>query len=259
MSLSVAQWHARFSQQAEWTHALRSYLYAQVGLRGDCHVLEVGCGTGALTHDFDRREHITYLGIDLNFERLAFASARDNAGYYVDGNACSLPFASGSFDFVLSHYLFLWLSEPVKALQEMTRVVRPGGSVLALAEPDYGSRMDAPASLIPLGKAQTQALIQQGANPLAARLLPEFFSKVGLKNIHFGASGFERQVGDLPAGHPLEWQLLEEDLGDTLSQAEMDRYRALDRKSWLEGSRVLWVPTFYAYGTKTLYSEVNNH
>jgi len=70
MSLTVAQWHQRFTQQATWTRQLRSYLYSQAGLKSNCRVLEVGCGTGALAADFSDRELVTYIGLDVDFSRL---------------------------------------------------------------------------------------------------------------------------------------------------------------------------------------------
>jgi len=80
MSLTVAQWHQRFTQQATWTRQLRSYLYTQAGIESNCRVLEVGCGTGALAAYFSDRELVTYIWLDVDFSRLFFAqSSNDNS------------------------------------------------------------------------------------------------------------------------------------------------------------------------------------
>ena len=250
MSLTVAQWHQRFTQQATWTRQLRSYLYTQAGIESNCRVLEVGCGTGALAADFSDRELVTYIGLDVDFSRLFFAQSSNGNSQFLSANAYGLPFENDSFDFVISHYLMLWLSDPMSALREMVRVVRSSGAVLALAEPDYSSRIDEPPSLIPLGNAQTNALMQQGANPMIGRSLPRLFNQAGLTSIRFGSPGFQSNTGRLPDGQDLEWQMLEHDLSGSLSSLELSRYQALDRQAWLDGSRVLWVPTFYAIGIK---------
>jgi ubiquinone/menaquinone biosynthesis C-methylase UbiE len=46
------------------------------------------------------------------------------------GNASALPFESATFDYVLCRAAFKNFTEPVRALQEMCRVLRPGGRAL---------------------------------------------------------------------------------------------------------------------------------
>ena len=62
----------------------------------------------------------------------------------------------------------------------MVRVTHPGGFVLALAEPDYGGRIDYPTELSQIGDWQKNALKQQGANPLMGRELRSIFSHAGI-------------------------------------------------------------------------------
>lgn len=259
MSLTIAQWHNRFTQQAAWTKQLRTYLYGLIKLGPGARVLEVGCGTGALVNDFASQKQITYIGLDIDLPRLSFAANSASGGSFLNADAYSLPFPDSSFDLVLTHYLFLWLANPVAALSEMVRVTRPHGSVLALAEPDYGSRIDEPPSLAALGSAQMQSLQRQGAHPMIGRSLPGLFSQAGLAEVQFGCSGFQTRVGSLPQDFDLEWQTLEEDLRGSFTLAELTSYRNLDKQAWLNGSRVLWVPTFYAFGTKDPKYHANNH
>jgi len=61
------------------------------------------------------------------------------------------------------------LSDPVPALKEMHRVLKRGGHVLILAEPDYSSRIDEPPELQSLGQLQTLSLQKQGASPVMGR------------------------------------------------------------------------------------------
>lgn len=250
MNLTVEQWHHRFEQQASWSTSLRKYLYAQIGIRPNCRILDAGCGTGALSSDFNDLPDISLFGLDLNFDRLSFAHHNDSSTHYLCANAKVLPWRDESFDFVICHYFLLWLKEPFTVLKELVRVTKPGGVILAIAEPDYSSRIDAPDTLIELGKLQTQSLQLQGANPVIGRALPALFSQVGLSNIQFGVSGFQSHPGELPAEWEGEWRMLEQDLA-CLKDNEITQYKQMDQTAWLEGSRVFWVPTFYTFGTKS--------
>jgi hypothetical protein len=48
----------------------------------------------------------------------------------------------------------------------------------------------------------------------------------------------------------MEWQVLEADLEDTLAPARLADLRRIDAAAWEKGDRVLFVPTFYAWGRK---------
>ena len=251
MNWTVERWHKRFIQQASWTASLRRYLYGQIGLRSNCRVLDVGCGTGALASDFEGMSHVSVFGLDIDLQRLEFARGSAPSSNYCCADGQFLPFDQNSFDFAICHYLLLWLMEPLAILKEMTRVTRSGGVVLAIAEPDYASRIDAPSELAGLGKAQTRALKLQGANPKIGRLLPRLFSSADLRQIQFGSSGFQTHIGETPTGWELEWQVLAHDLSGDLSAAQIEQFKQVDRQAWRMGARVLWVPTFYAFGTKS--------
>jgi precorrin-6B methylase 2 len=46
MAFSVAQWHQRYTQQAQWSASLRAYLMAQIGIQPSTIMIDVGSGTG---------------------------------------------------------------------------------------------------------------------------------------------------------------------------------------------------------------------
>lgn len=243
-------WHERFSVQAGWTKELRQYLYQQVGLNEKSHVLEVGCGTGVITSELKQYTKIPASGIDIQFDRLLVAKKQDPASNYDCADVYHLPFANNSFDFVTAHYLFLWLKEPVQAMFEALRVLKPGGSLIALAEPDYLARIDSPQALWALGEMQTKALIQQGANPMAGRLLPTQFDQAGFGDIQYGISGYQVKSNEIPDWFDSEWKTLENDLASQASTQELEALHKFDLNAYKNGSRVRWVPTFYAYGKK---------
>jgi len=133
-------------------------------------------------------------------------------------------------------------------LEEMTRVTRPGGVILALAEPDYGGRIDYPAELAEIGRLQADALTRQGADINMGRKLAELFTAAGLQNVTSGVMGGEWTHKPSDADSELEWDTLASDLAGTLDPDRLSALRQLDSAAWQRGNRILYVPTFYAIG-----------
>jgi ubiquinone/menaquinone biosynthesis C-methylase UbiE len=242
-------WHNRYLQQARWTKPLRTYLYAQAGLLRARHVLDVGCGTGVLEVELNAlAPQIRVTGLDILAEALTRARGYAQNADWAQADAHAIPFPSASFDISLCHFLLLWFRDPIQVVTEMKRVTQPGGAVLALAEPDYGGRIDYPDELAALGAAQRNSLLQQGADPLIGRRLGEIFSQAGLVEIETGVTG--GQWRNIPTAQELdlEWAVLESDLAGEFSPAEIVRLRSLDEGAYRKGSRMLFVPTFYAWG-----------
>ena len=238
-------WHARYLQQAAWTRDLRAYLFKKAGLDSARRVLEVGCGTGAILRDLTTPA--TLHGLDLNPSALTQALVNAPAALLTCGNGLDLPYSSHSFDIVYCHYYLLWVSDPLQAVFEMKRVTKPGGHILALAEPDYFARVDKPAALRPLGEWQRDALQRQGADPgFGARLAETFFSA----GIQLRETGTIQGGVDEPSvrEREMEWAVIQADLGESVSREEIQKIKLLDDEAWSKGERVLYVPTYFAWG-----------
>ena len=237
----------RCQQQARWTAQLRQYLYGLAGLESARRVLEVGCGSGAVLADFAGWNG-QVLGVDL--DRPALVESRGQAGFarLQQADAEALPYAAHCFDLSLCHFLLLWVANPVATLQEMRRVTRAGGAVLALAEPDYGGRVDYPPPLDEMGRRQAQGLARQGADPLAGRKLSGWLYEAGLVDIQVGVLGGWWAEPPEEAEQALEWQTLQHDLDGLASASELENWRKIDATAWKTGQRVLYVPTFYGWG-----------
>lgn len=149
-------------------------------------VLDVGCGPGSIT--LDLAEHIapaTVTGVDLLASHLDTARAQAqrrgiaNVAFTV-GDAYQLPFPSASFDAGFAHALLYQLEEPLAALDELYRVIKPGG-VVGLRDSDFAGSLHYPGSrrvdqamvLVPLvikelggdpqfGRRQRTALLDAG-------------------------------------------------------------------------------------------------
>lgn len=102
-------------------------------------VLEVGCGSGELLRRLAARARLA-VGVDLSQEGLRLARSRAGGGrlgrtQLLYARAESLAFKDGSFDAVVAQHLLEHLHEPVEALREWRRVLRPGGT-MALVTPN---------------------------------------------------------------------------------------------------------------------------
>jgi ubiquinone/menaquinone biosynthesis C-methylase UbiE len=97
-------------------------------LRGDAHVLEVGCGPGFFSPSIERavpRGRLVQL--DLQIEMLRVARDRMSSACLVSADASKLPFASGSFDAVFVSAMVGEVPDRDGCLAQIRRVLRAGG------------------------------------------------------------------------------------------------------------------------------------
>ena len=243
-----AEWHHRYQIQAKWTDAARSRLFIMSGLDTAGRILEVGSGTGVITREISTRFRGSTFGLDINPQANAFAAAHDPQTRYVTGDGKLLPYPEATFDAALCHFLLMWVSEPIKIISEMARVTLPGGWVLALAEPDYGGRIDHPEELVEIGELQTKALANQGTDPHIGRKMREIFTRAGLLDVLVGVLGGEWTGSPSEEELDSEWRTLDSDLHGTLSNQALATLRQVDLEAWRSHCRILYVPTFYACG-----------
>lgn len=127
-----------------WSSILAPLLVEFAGVPDTGRVLDVGSGTGALAFSIAKlRVHCQVVGIDPSEEYVGYANRRNpfpvRARFQV-GDAQQLRFADATFENSLSLLVFNFIPERKKALDEVSRVTRPGGCVSA-AVWDYGEGM----------------------------------------------------------------------------------------------------------------------
>jgi len=101
------------------------------------NVLDVACGTGDLSIEIFEARRARVIGIDFCRPMLEIAKVKNRAIPFIEGDALHLPFADRSFDLVTIGFGLRNLSSRERGLQELQRVLRPGGwaAVLEFSQP----------------------------------------------------------------------------------------------------------------------------
>lgn len=252
MSFSISDWHKRYVAQARWTRDLRVYLYNKVNITQTNKILDVGCGTGVLESELANMTEAAVFGIDIDEVALGLGKQISPEARYIQADAHNLPFVNDIFDISFCHFFLLWAWDPAKVITEMARVTRPGGSILLLAEPDYGGRIDYPLDLAAIGRWQLDSLRQRGADPLIGRKIVGLLKSNGLRLMEFGIMGGRWESNFDRSAWEDEWKVIENDINflrkTNRVKIPVDDLKQRDLSAWLQGSRVLFVPTFYAWG-----------
>jgi ubiquinone/menaquinone biosynthesis C-methylase UbiE len=97
-------------------------------------LLDVGCGTGHQLALWSTRGY-EVAGVDGSAEMLGHAEVNNPGAELREADARELPFADASFDRVTSIEVLRYLPDPRASIEEMARVLRPGGVCLATAAP----------------------------------------------------------------------------------------------------------------------------
>jgi SAM-dependent methyltransferase len=240
--------HRRFVEQAAWTKQAQQLFIEKANLNPKSRILEVGSGTGALLTSLNSIKSVEYYGIDIQYDLAAYSQGCEPSFRVACADAYYLPFSDGTFDAVVCHYLFLWLSDVAAALIEMRRVARSDGLIAALAEPDYGSQIQYPDEFAMIGKKQREALLHEGANPDFGRQLATTLVKSGCERVATGILGYFRESPYTQPQIVSEQEILISDIGNKIDEQSLRSVLEADRSSRLNNTRIQFVPTFFGWG-----------
>jgi ubiquinone/menaquinone biosynthesis C-methylase UbiE len=184
-----------FAQHFARRTAVKDAAFFLPYLHAGMQLLDCGCGPGSISVDL--AELVApggLVGIDTSERNLEAARtlARERGlsnARFEHADIHSLPFDTGSFDAAIVSRVLEHLPDPVAAMREVRRVLKPGG-VVGVASPDYGGTIIAPID--PLLE-QWVALHRQhresyGGNPLMGRYLRATLLEAGFVRVVGSAS-----------------------------------------------------------------------
>lgn len=112
-----------------YVEASNEQTLSRLHLRPGERLLDIGCGTGRLLAGAPG--DVRPVGVDLSLAMTAIARRRMGCqAHLLVGDAEQLPFASGSFDVIVSSSSFHYWPSPGAALSEIARLLRPSGRLI---------------------------------------------------------------------------------------------------------------------------------
>lgn len=134
---------------------IRKQSLNQLPGEGPFNILINGIGTGLDLPFLPQQHH--YVGLDLTASMLERAKRRRGSLNiaFIQGDSLKLPFKNNALDHAVLHLILAVVSDPVRCLNETTRVLKTGGSILILDK---------------FLRSGERSIIRRALNPLAARI-----------------------------------------------------------------------------------------
>jgi ubiquinone/menaquinone biosynthesis C-methylase UbiE len=196
--------------------------YVARRIRTGAEVLSVGCGPGVIIREVCALDHsIRATGLDISEARLQEAKQRnrENArAHFIRGDAQAMDFAANRFDLVYSRMLLEYVKDKERAVREMARVCKRGGTVL-LQDLDGQLLWHYPEDPVVQGTVEkvVGALAATGFDPFVGRKLFSLAHRAGLKNIDVQVECYHLIAGEIEPAILKQWELKLEIAGAELA------------------------------------------
>jgi SAM-dependent methyltransferase len=167
-----------YGKNGKFVHGLASGVLEWLAAKPGERILDLGCGDGQLTHRIGANG-VTMVGVDTSPEMVA--AARSLGIVAMEASAEALPFSDSAFDAVFSNATLHWVRDHDAMLDEVRRVLKPGGRFVAemgghgniaairvaissvMARHGYNDREDG-ANYYPTPESYAKRLIEHGFN-----------------------------------------------------------------------------------------------
>lgn len=117
----------RLAEKVDADHLVNQYLSPYLSEAN--HFIDIGCGPATIACGISRQyPGMNVYCLDISYNRLCdYHTEKNYSVYPVVANTLQIPFQKHQFDFVFSRFLFEYLKQPEQAIQEMIRILKPGG------------------------------------------------------------------------------------------------------------------------------------
>ena len=218
-------------------------------------VLEAGCGLGRraqlMAREANHQVEVTAIDKSEKALELAKKLSGETNLIYQQANVESLPFESGYFDVVTADRLLICFKDPLPALKEMYRVLKPGGR-LVVTDFDPASIFIAPSDE-EMHQVFMDIYMPSFSNRYIGRSLPALFQKIGIEhfNVEVDAS-YERSFSHLEKIIPMQ-QVLDGGIrAGYLSKEKADQWLVGLRQASDEGTFLYAISMISIFGQKPL-------
>ncbi len=244
----------KLEQQALETAEERHPIYIVAGLKDAGLILDVGCGSGEVTKDM--AAHTNGIVIALDDSPDMVDTAREMLGdsknvRLCTGDAHNLPFKDDYFDIAICNLVLMWSEDPQRVVNEMARVVKPGGKVVASLEPDFGGKIHWPENSMVDPIFAGEAIKRRGGDPHIGRKLRALFvgagldTEVGIGNQRIWSCDEDR--ASYVRSRDFYWNVLRR---AGMNDNEIKEWESEYLKSLDMGIQLNFFPQFYAIGSK---------
>jgi ubiquinone/menaquinone biosynthesis C-methylase UbiE len=199
----IASWYAngakrRMDQYSTWAKRAAE-------LAPGNEILEVAPGPGYFSIELAKRGPYLITGLDISesFVKIARANA-ESAGVDVDfrhGNASEMPFPDNRFDFVFCSAAFKNFTDPVGALREMHRVLKPGGKAQVVDLRKDASREEIDSEVDRIGGSGLNKFLIRFTfhnmllkRAYARQQIEEFVSQTGFRSVEIAQNAIGMEI-----------------------------------------------------------------
>jgi ubiquinone/menaquinone biosynthesis C-methylase UbiE len=210
-------------------------------------LLDVGCGTGHDTRALTAAAGTGGLAIGVDASAVMLKAAETRGGSYLQADARSLPYPDSAFDGTRIDRVLQHVAGPEQAIQELLRVTRSGGRVVAI-DPDQETLVADVADQALLRKVKDFRRDRNLCNGTIGRELPRMFRRAGLVEVACEAATLVLTDPADAFGFNTWPHLMH--LEGLLTDDELARWDAGVSKSVQNGEFLYAVTFFIASGTK---------